>query len=144
ALETPPRPDTAQQSIYDVLKATIDAEGRTLYFVLDEAHRGMKSSRDRATIVRRLINGSQVCPPMPVVMGLSAAVKRFNEAMTVPAGRDSLNSVQVDSTLVQESGLLKDDIVLTIPREDGNFGTTLLRRAVQKTKDASTAWATYA
>lgn len=144
ALETPPRPDTAQQSIYDVLKATIDAEGRTLYFVLDEAHRGMKSSRDRETIVRRLINGSQVCPPMPVVMGISATVKRFNEAMKVATGRDSLNSVQVDSTLVQESGLLKDDIVLTIPREDGNFGTTLLRRAVQKTKDASTAWATYA
>lgn len=144
ALSNAPRPDNAQQSIYDVLKTTIEAEKRTLYFVLDEAHRGMKSSNDRETIVRRLINGTHGCPPMPIVMGISATVKRFNDAMKVATGRDSLNSVSVNSTLVQESGLLKDDIVLTIPREDGDFDTTLLRRAVQKTKEASTEWAEYA
>lgn len=143
-VDAPPRPDAAQQSIYDVLKATLEAEGRTLYFVLDEAHRGMKASRDRETIVRRLINGSQVCPPMPVVIGISATVKRFNEAMKGTTGRDALSSVEVDSSLVQESGLLKDDIVLTIPREEGDFDTTLLRRAVQKTKEASAEWSAYA
>lgn len=144
ALLDAPRPDTAQRSIYDVLKTTIEAEGRTLYFVLDEAHRGMKTSGDRETIVRRLINGTLACPPMPVVLGISATVKRFNDAMQGAIGRDSLSSVEVDAALVQASGLLKDDIVLTIPQEDGNFDTTLLRRAVQKTKETSNAWATYA
>ncbi|MDN5745315.1 MAG: DEAD/DEAH box helicase family protein, partial [Nocardioidaceae bacterium] len=42
-----PTPDMVQQTIYDVIRNTVEVEGRTLYLVLDEAHRGMKSGKDR-------------------------------------------------------------------------------------------------
>ena len=49
-----PRPDEMQSSIYDVITNTVENKDLTLYFVLDEAHRGMgTTSRDRSTIVQR-------------------------------------------------------------------------------------------
>ena len=139
-----PTPDMVQQTIYDVIRNTVEAEGRTLYFVLDEAHRGMKSSTERDTTVLRLINGDSGAPAMPVVFGISATVDRFTQAMKKVTNRTALPPVEVDSALVQASGLLKDDIVLTIPTEEGNFDTTLLRRAVQRVKESTAAWAAYA
>lgn len=139
-----PAPDMVQQTIYDVIRNTVEAEGRTLYMLLDEAHRGMKASRDRETIVQRLINGGSGAPPLPVVFGISATVDRFTQAMKKATNRMGLPPVEVDSALVQASGLLKDDIVLTIPTEEGAFDTTLLRRAVQKVKASTEAWSGYA
>lgn len=139
-----PTPDLVQQTIYDVIRNTVETAGRTLYFVLDEAHRGMKSGKDRDTIVQRLINGGSGAPPMPAVFGISATVDRFTQAMKQVTNRTALPPVEVDSALVQASGLLKDDIVLTIPTEEGNFDTTLLRRAVQRVKESTSAWADYA
>lgn len=140
-----PRPDDMQSSIYDVITKTIEDPDLTLYFVLDEAHRGMgTTSRDRSTIVQRLINGQGSIPAMPVVFGISATVERFENAMKDAKGRTALPSVVVDSSLVQASGLLKDDIVLGIPTEDGVFDTVLLRRAVEKIRASTSAWSDYA
>lgn len=139
------RPDEAQSSIYDTITNTIANEDLTLYLVLDEAHRGMSTrTSERSTIVQRLINGQGAVPPMPAVFGISATVERFEAAMKDAKGRDALPSVQVDSALVQASGLLKDDIALSIPAEDGVFETVLLTKAVEKIKESSTAWADYA
>lgn len=140
-----PRPDEVQSSIYDTMTNTIQNESLTLYLVLDEAHRGMGTrSSDRTTIVQRLINGRGSVPPMPIVFGISATVERFEEAMKLAKGRDALPSVVVDSALVQASGLLKDDIALSIPAEDGSFDTVLLTEAVKKIKASSAAWEAYA
>lgn len=139
-----PRPDMVQATIYDVIRETIADPDLTLYLILDEAHRGMGAkNRDRATIVQRLINGQGTVPAMPIVWGISATVERFENAMKGVEGRTALPSVVVDAVQVQESGLLKDDIVLTIPAESGLFDTTLLRRAVEKLRAASTVWAEY-
>lgn len=138
-----PAPDGAQTNIYDTIINTIENPELTLYLVLDEAHRGMKPQRDRATIVQRLMNGQGTVPPIPVVFGISATVDRFEQTMKTVTGRTGLPSVQVDSSLVQASGLLKDDIVLTIPAETGTFDTTLLRRAVEKIRTSSEAWDAY-
>jgi type III restriction enzyme len=140
-----PRPDEMQSSIYDVITNTVENKDLTLYFVLDEAHRGMgTTSKDRSTIVQRLINGNGAVPPMPVVFGISATVERFEAAMKDAKGRTALPSVEVDSALVQASGLLKDDIVLSIPTEEGVFDTVLLRRAVEKVRASTAAWLAYA
>lgn len=139
------RPDEVQSSIYDTITNTIANEDLTLYLVLDEAHRGMGTRvNERSTIVQRLINGQGSVPSMPVVFGISATVERFEAAMKDAKGRDALPSVQVDSTLVQASGLLKDDIALSIPAEDGVFETVLLTKAVEKIKTSQTAWEDYA
>ncbi len=138
-----PAPDLMQRSLYDVIANTL-AEGRTLYFLLDEAHRGMGTQRDRETIVQKLINGHAGAPPMPVVFGISATVERFTTAMQRVQNRDALPPVEVDAALVQASGLLKDDIVLTIPDERGSYDTTLLRDAVGRVRASTAAWAAYA
>lgn len=146
ALPGAPRPDQLQSSIYDTITNTVANEDLTLYLILDEAHRGMRKSEDedRSTIVQRLINGQKSVPPMPVVFGISATVERFDTAMKTAKGRDALSPVTVDSSLVQASGLLKDDIALSIPAEAGAFDTVLLTKAVEKTKASSVAWQEYA
>lgn len=137
-------PDMMQTSIYDVLANTINNDDLTLYMVLDEAHRGMQPVKERTTIVQRLINGHGTTPAIPIVLGISATVERFDEAMKGVQNRIALPSVEVDSALVQASGLLKDDIVLSIPAESGTFDTVLLARAVEKLRASSKAWREYA
>jgi type III restriction enzyme len=142
-------PDTVPFTFWDTLRNTIEDESTTLYMVLDEAHRGMgrRASSDTPTIVKRLINGHASVPPVPIVWGISATVKRFEDAMTAAEVRDNrvhLRTITVDPVRIQESGLLKDDIVLDFPAETGDFNTVLLRRGVRKVKHLSSAWADYA
>lgn len=143
------RPDLRSHTIWDTIQNTIDEPSLTLYLVLDEAHRGMGSTttaaqNDKSTIVKRLINGSGSIPAIPVVWGISATIDRFNIAMAGAEGRSTLPNVVVDSTKVQESGLLKDTIILDIPKNVGQFDTVLVRRATDKIKESSAAWAEYA
>ena len=64
--------------------------------------------------------------------------------MEVATGRTTLPPVTVDHTRVQESGLLKDTVVLDIPDEAaGDFDTVLVRRATDKLKESSGEWDTY-
>lgn len=98
----------------------------------------------KATIVLRLINGAQGVPGIPVVWGISATVERFNQAMAGAQGRGTLPNVVVDAQKVQDSGLLKDTIILDIPDEAGKFDTVIVRRATDKLKESTLAWAEYA
>ena len=144
-----PMPDGRAFTMWDTLANTIADEQLTLYLILDEAHRGMRSpsQRDRAeraTIVQRLVNGASGVPPVPVVWGISATVERFNDAMGRVQNRTSYPAVVVPPERVQESGLLKDDIRLEFPTEPGHFDTVLLARAAKKAKQATELWHTYA
>ncbi|MEP8511601.1 type III restriction endonuclease subunit R, partial [Enterobacter kobei] len=49
----------------------------------------------------------------------------------------------VDASKVQESGLIKDTILLDIPDNIGDFDTVLVRRATDKLKESSVAWSLY-
>ena len=144
-----PMPDARAFTMWDTLANTIADERLTLYLILDEAHRGMKppSQGDRdekATIVQRLVNGAHDVPPVPIVWGISATVKRFNDAMAKAENRTSYPPVVVDPARVQESGLLKDDIRLDFPVETGRFDTVLLARATRKAKRVTELWRAYA
>ncbi|MGY6554563.1 MAG: DEAD/DEAH box helicase [Wenzhouxiangella sp.] len=144
-----PPPDARAFTFWDTLRNTIEDEQLTLYLILDEAHRGMKRPNkteraERATTVQRLINGENGAPPVPVVLGISATVERFDQAMAKAQGRTSFPPVVVDPARVQESGLLKDDIRLEFPAEAGQFDTVLLARAARKVKHATGLWQDYA
>ena len=144
-----PMPDARAFTIWDTLANTIADDHLTLYVILDEAHRGMNppSTRDRAekaTIVQRLVNGAHGVPAVPIVWGISATVRRFNDAMERAENRTTYSHVVVDPARVQESGLLKDDIRLDFPTEAGRFDTVLLTRAVTKAKHATDLWRAYA
>lgn len=141
-------PDLRARTFWEILANTIEDPELTLYLVLDEAHRGMQapSKRERdekSTIVRQLINGEASAPPIPIVLGISATVQRFNEAMADAEGRTTLPNVTVDPLRVQESGLLKDSIRLSFPAEAGHFDTVLLRRAVRQVREVSDLWQAY-
>jgi type III restriction enzyme len=141
-------PDLRSFTIWDIIKNTIENPDLTLYLVLDEAHRGMKDGRasageNKPTIVKQLINGMGSVPGIPIVWGVSATVERFNKAMEGAAGRDTLSHVVVDSKKVQDSGLIKDTLILDVPDELGDFSTVLLRRGTDKLKEISEAWADY-
>jgi type III restriction enzyme len=139
------RPDLRSYTIWDTIRNTIEDPALTLYLVLDEAHRGMgNENREKSTIVKRLINGARGVPGIPVVWGISATVERFNKAMEGAQGRSSLPPVTVDTARVQDSGLLKDTIVLDIPDEAGDFDTVLVRRATDKLRESTEEWAAYA
>ena len=140
------RPDLRGHTIWDTIRNTIEDPALTLYLVLDEAHRGMgDENREKSTIVKRLINGEKGVPGIPVVWGMSATVTRFNTAMEGAQGRSTLPHVTVDASRVQESGLLKDTIVLDIPDEaTGDFDTVLVRRAADKLRESTAEWAAYA
>jgi type III restriction enzyme len=142
-------PDLRQFSFWDTLRSTIEDEQLTLYVILDEAHRGMKTktTQDRAekeTTVKRLINGTNGMPAVPVVWGISATVQRFDDAMAQAEGRTRYAPVVVDPTRVQESGLLKDDIRLDFPAETGQFDTVLLKRGTKKVVESTGLWREYA
>ncbi|MCC6339311.1 MAG: DEAD/DEAH box helicase family protein [Acidimicrobiia bacterium] len=133
-----------QTSFWDVLANTIGGGKATLHLILDEAHRGMKRTADRKTIVQRLIHGEAGSnPPVPVVWGISATIERFATAMGETPDRTGYPHVTVDIDKVRASGLVKDEIGLEQPDEKGTFSTTLLRDAVRATLDYEERWAAY-
>ncbi len=142
-------PDLQGWTIWETIANTINDEALTVYLILDEAHRGFntRANSDKPTIVRRLVNGHSGYPAIPIVWGISATIQRFRDAMSeadADASRRALPPVQVDPKRVQESGLVKDTIVLDIPNEAGNFDTVLVRRAAEKLRDSSERWERYA
>jgi len=142
------RPDLRAYTIWDTIQNTIEDPDLTLYLVLDEAHRGMgnqtaTNQNDKSTIVKRLINGVGSVPGIPAVWGISATVDRFNKAIESAGKHIKLPNVEVDAFKVQESGLIKDTILLDIPDNIGDFDTVLVRRATDKLKESSLAWSTY-
>jgi type III restriction enzyme len=146
------RGDKRTYTLWETIGNTINDRNRTLYLVLDEAHRGMRPANvskdadesERSTTVLRLINGHNGAPSLPIVWGISATVERFNDAMEGAKDRFTLPNVVVDNTRVQESGLLKDTITLDLPDEAGAFETVLAREAAKACREASKLWEDYA
>jgi type III restriction enzyme len=141
-------PDMQGWTIWETLANTIEADDLTLYLVLDEAHRGFnsKATSDKPTIVRRLVNGTKARPAIPIVWGISATIQHFETAMKeaeATKNRRALPPVIVDPVRVQESGLVKDALVLDIPDEAGNFDSVLVRRAARKLRESTDRWADY-
>lgn len=144
------RPDMRAFTIWDTIRNTVEDPELILYLVLDEAHRGMgnpnaAAQNARTTIVQNLINGKAGVPGIPIVWGVSATVERFNRAMAGAVKRITLPDVTVDAAKVQESGLIKDTILIDIPQDStGDFDTVLVRRGTNKLKAITEAWAEYA
>ena len=74
--------DSRQYTIWETLRNTIKAKTDKIYFIIDEAHRGMKdnAAARATTIMQKFIKGSadDKFEPVPVVIGMSATPARFN------------------------------------------------------------------
>ena len=149
-LDIPPAPDELAWNIWETIGNTLSSGQQRVYLVLDEAHRGFRErpSRERQSIVASLVNGFQTGRPIPIVLGISATIARFHEAMKALSESSVLvrhvDEVIIDPQRVVNSGLLKDKVNLDIPAEAGNFDTVLVRRAARALRDSTDRWARYA
>lgn len=68
--------DGRTYTIWETLANTVREKSERLYFIIDEAHRGMqgREASKATTIMQKFIKGSDTdsIPPMPVVIGMSA------------------------------------------------------------------------
>ena len=136
--------DDRQHTIWDTLRNTAEQKSDRLYFIIDEAHRGATGNElGKATsIMQRFIKGrpQDGLNPMPVVIGMSATIERFNKLVTGISR--SIHPVSVDINEVRRSGLLKDRIILTYPPE-ANSDMTILQAAADEWKKNSDHWEQY-
>lgn len=136
--------DTRHVTFWEILANTIEDEGKTLYMVLDEAHEGMRAqTTTEQTIVQKIINGNGVNPAVPIVWGISATVKRFDEAMTAADAFTKEQNVVIRPQDVQDSGLLKNALTLDIPDEDRDFSTAMVRDATLDFVEVCSTWDAY-
>lgn len=138
--------DSRQYTIWETLTNTAREKSDRLYFIIDEAHRGMQG-RDagRATsIMQRFLKGEPRLglPAMPLVIGISATADRFNAL--VGDTSSTLRKHVIPAGEVRSSGLLKERIVLTYPDDTARNDTmALLGAAAGEWKSKCEHWEQY-
>ena len=101
--------DTRQYTIWETIENTARLKSDRLYFIIDEAHRGMQGRQagTATTIMQRFIKGSPEhnLSPVPVVIGMSATSERF-DALVGKGTNSTLHKVCLlyTSTLAQSLG----------------------------------------
>lgn len=138
--------DQRQHTIWETLTNTALAQPDRFYVVVDEAHRGMrfgKAAEKALTIMQKFLLGSAedgLCR-MPLVLGLSATPKRFENLLA--NAPHTVYKVHVKADDVRESGLLKDRIVINYPASGRQAEMTLLGEAVTRWQAMRKQWKTY-
>ena len=138
--------DERTYTIWQTIASTVREKSDRLYFIIDEAHRGMqgREASKATSIMQKFIKGSEKdgIPPMPVVIGMSATTQRFN---TLVEGTSSTIYKSIVTTEeVRASGLLKDRIVITYPEEGAvNNDMAILQAAADDWKEKWEHWTQY-
>ena len=132
--------------IWQTLANTVREKSDRLYFIIDEAHRGMqgREASKATTIMQKFIKGSDSdgIPPMPVVIGMSATTQRFNAL--VEGTSSTIHKSIVTTDEVRASGLLKDRIIITYPEEGTvNNDMAILQAAADDWKEKWEHWTQY-
>lgn len=138
--------DGRTHTIWQTIANTIREKSDRLYFIIDEAHRGMqgREASKATTIMQKFIKGSDsdALPPMPVVIGMSATTQRFNAL--VEGTSSTIYKAIVTTDEVRASGLLKDRIVITYPEEGTvNNDMAILQAAADDWKEKWEHWTQY-
>ena len=138
--------DNRSYTIWETLANTVRDKSDRLYFIIDEAHRGMqgREANKATTIMQKFIKGSDEdhIPPMPVVIGMSATTQRFNAL--VEGTSSTIHKSIVTADEVRASGLLKDRIVITYPEASAvNNDMAILQAAADDWKEKWEHWTQY-
>ena len=139
--------DTRQYTIWETIENTARKKADRLYFIIDEAHRGMqvRQAGTATSIMQRFIKGSseQNLSPIPVIIGMSATAERFN-SLVGRATNSTLHKVVISPAQVRQSGLLKDRIVITYPEDPSKHGDmAVLQAATDEWQDKCKHWYQY-
>ncbi|WP_405756188.1 DEAD/DEAH box helicase [Anaerovibrio slackiae] len=138
--------DGRTYTIWQTIANTVQEKSDRLYFIIDEAHRGMqgREAGKATTIMQKFLKGSEEdkIPPMPIVIGMSATTQRFN---TLVEGTSStIHKSVVTADEVRASGLLKDRIVITYPEAGSvNNDMAILQAAADDWKEKWEHWTQY-
>ena len=138
--------DNRQFTIWETLANTIYEKADKLYFIIDEAHRGMRGiEAGRATTtMQKFILGSEKdeLPPVPVVIGMSATIERFNQLVRNSTATN--RPVRVSPEEVRSSGLLKDRVIIYYPKEASEQkDIAVLQAATDEWKAKCLHWETF-
>lgn len=138
--------DGRTYTIWQTLANTVWEKSDRLYFIIDEAHRGMqgREASRATTIMQKFIKGSDDdgIPPMPVVIGMSATTQRINAL--VEGTSSTIHKSIVTTDEVCAPGLLKDRIVITYPEEGAvNNDMAILQAAADDWKEKWEHWTQY-
>jgi type III restriction enzyme len=133
-------------TFWDIVRKTIEDSTRTLYLVVDEAHRGMIEARkieEANSIIQRFIKGypEEGMHPAPIVLGISATPAKFL-AVVQGAGRTT-SQWDVPPDDVKASGLIKEKTLGEWAGEAQHDAMALFPDAVRAWKDAHDGWAAY-
>lgn len=138
--------DGRNYTIWQTLENTTKNKADRLYFIIDEAHRGMqgREAGKATSIMQRFLKGSPAhrLSPMPVVIGMSATSERFNRLIAdIPS---TLSRVIVTPNEVRASGLLKDRILITYPDDPTRHNDmAVLQAATDEWKKKCEHWYQY-
>ena len=138
--------DGRQYTIWETLANTAHSAPDRFYVVIDEAHRGMrvgKAAEKAQTILQRFLLGSPdhgLCR-MPLVIGVSATPRRFEELMS--GTPHTVHKVYIKAEDVRESGLLKDRILIHYPDSPSQAEMTLLAEAANRWQAVTKRWSAY-
>lgn len=138
--------DGRQYTIWETLTNTAKAAPDRFYVVIDEAHRGMrgaKAAEKAQTILQRFLLGGReegLCR-MPLVIGVSATPRRFEELLS--GTTHTVHKVYIQPEDVRESGLLKDRILIHYPDSASQAEMTLLAEAANRWQSIEKRWGTY-
>lgn len=145
--------DSRTFTIWETVQNTAERLRDRFYVVIDEAHRGMgritnADAEARTTIVQKFLLGNPGTPmkAVPLVIGVSATPKRFEDLLNKQQNDRHLYKVVVDVMKVRESGLLKDLLRVWVPDEEEEeqpTDWTLLRTAGARWAMLRAAWRTY-
>ena len=135
--------DGRQYTIWETIDNTIKERGSQLIVIIDEAHRGMRKPKEEEqtmTIIQRFLKGYKAMLQAPLVVGISATPDRFLKLVGTSRG---LEHVAVKVADVQNSGLIKKNIVLFHSEDDRRKDMTLLRVATQHWLNYTKYWTEY-
>ena len=139
--------DGRQHLFWDTMRNTVKDRPSSVYVVIDEAHRGMAETRkqkseakEAGSIVQKFIKGdpSVEMPEVPIIIGVSATPKRFEELIEGTDRRARL--VRVNPREALQSGLLKESILLRHSLTPADNEMTLLRSAARRFLMFEKAW----
>ena len=138
--------DNRQYTIWETLANTAREKSDRLYFIIDEAHRGMQGREAgiATSIMQRFLKGYAPLhfPAMPLVIGISATAERFNTLVGDTAS--TLQKCVITANEVRASGLLKDRIVVTYPDDpERNNDIAVLQAATVEWKNKCEHWYQY-
>lgn len=138
--------DGRNYTIWETFTNTAKAIPNKFYVVIDEAHRGMRTDTDITdpkTIMQRFLLGftDDGLSPMPMVIGVSATPKRFEELLS--GTTHTVHKVYINAEDVRESGLLKDRILINYPENATQVEMTMLAEAAKRWQDIEQRWSDF-